>query len=63
MRISEITQRDLSIEVVDRLLFHGLEDTGENADCIHYRSWQREGGKIQDTCSMRSIIKGSEKFF
>ena len=34
MLVSRITEEDLTIEVIDRLLFQGLEDTGENADCI-----------------------------
>lgn len=34
MLVSQITEKDLTLEVVDRLLFQGLEDTGENADCI-----------------------------
>ena len=34
MLISKIMEEDLSTEVIDRLLFKGLEDTGENADCI-----------------------------
>lgn len=34
MLVSKIKEEDLTIEVVDRLLFQGLEDTGENADCI-----------------------------
>ncbi len=34
MLVSKIREEDLSIDVVDRLLFQGLEDTGENADCI-----------------------------
>ena len=34
MLVSKITEGDLSVETVDRLLFHGIEDTGENADCI-----------------------------
>lgn len=34
MLVSRITEENLSIEVIDRLLFQGLEDTGENADCI-----------------------------
>lgn len=34
MFVSNIKEEDLSIELVDRLLFQGLEDTGENADCI-----------------------------
>ena len=32
--VSGIKETDLSNELVDRLLFEGLEDTGENADCI-----------------------------
>ena len=34
MLVSRIKEEDLTFEVVDRLLFQGLEDTGENADCI-----------------------------
>ena len=34
MLVSKITEKDLTIQVVDRLLFQGLEDTGEHADCI-----------------------------
>ena len=34
MFVSSIKEEDLSVELVDRLLFQGLEDTGENADCI-----------------------------
>ena len=34
MLVSRITEENLTIEVIDRLLFQGLEDTGENADCI-----------------------------
>ena len=34
MLISQIKEEDLTLEMVDRLLFQGLEDTGENADCI-----------------------------
>lgn len=34
MLVSKIKEADLTIELVDRLLFQGLEDTGENADCI-----------------------------
>lgn len=34
MFVSSIKEEDLTFEVVDRLLFKGLEDTGENADCI-----------------------------
>ncbi len=34
MLVSEITEKDLTLELVDRLLFQGIDDTGENADCI-----------------------------
>lgn len=34
MLVSRITEEDLTFEVIDRLLFQGLEDTGENVDCI-----------------------------
>ncbi len=34
MWVSEITEVNLADELVDRLLFEGLEDTGENVDCI-----------------------------
>ena len=34
MLVSSIKEEDLSVELVDRLLFQGLEDTGEDADCI-----------------------------
>lgn len=34
MFISSIKEGDLSVELVDRLLFQGIEDTGENVDCI-----------------------------
>ena len=34
MLVSKIREEDLTIETVDRLLFQGLEDTGECADCI-----------------------------
>ena len=34
MFVSRIKEEDLTPQVVDRLLFQGLEDTGENADCI-----------------------------
>lgn len=34
MLVSSIKEEDLSVELVDRLLFQGLEDTGENVDCI-----------------------------
>lgn len=34
MLVSMISEDDLTIEIIDKLLFQGLEDTGENADCI-----------------------------
>lgn len=34
MLVSEIREENLTNQVVDRLLFQGLKDTGENADCI-----------------------------
>ena len=34
MQVSKIKEEDLTIEIIDRLLFQGLEDTGEKADCI-----------------------------
>ena len=34
MQVSKITEEELTDEVIDRLLFEGLEDSGEQADCI-----------------------------
>lgn len=34
MLVSQIKEEDLTLEVIDRLLFQGIEDTGENADCV-----------------------------
>ena len=34
MLVSQITEEDLTPELVDRLLFQELIDTGENADCM-----------------------------
>ncbi len=34
MWVSKIEEKDLTPEIVDRLLYEGLEDTGENVDCI-----------------------------
>ncbi len=34
MLVSEIKEKDLTFEIVDRLLFQDLEDTEESADCI-----------------------------
>ena len=34
MLVSKIKEEDLTFEMIDRLLFQGLEDSGKNADCI-----------------------------
>jgi len=34
MLVSQIKEEELTLEIIDRLLFQGLEDTGEKADCI-----------------------------
>ncbi len=34
MLVSKIKEKDLTVEVIDKLLFQGIEDTGEDADCI-----------------------------
>lgn len=34
MFVSTITEENLTLETVDRLLFQGLEDSGDPADCI-----------------------------
>lgn len=34
MLVSQIKETDLTIELIDKLLFQNIEDTGENADCI-----------------------------
>ena len=34
MLVSKIKEEDLTSDVIDRLLFQGLEDSGANADCI-----------------------------
>lgn len=34
MWVSKITQEDLTNDVIDRLLFEGLQDQGASADCI-----------------------------
>lgn len=34
MWVSKITEHDLTNEIIDRILFEGIEDTGENVDCI-----------------------------
>lgn len=34
MWVSKITKEDLTNDVIDRLLFEGLNDNGANVDCI-----------------------------
>lgn len=34
MFVSAIKENDLTFEIIDKLLFQGLEDTGEDVDCI-----------------------------
>ena len=34
MWVSKITKEDLTNDVIDRLLFEGLNDTGASVDCI-----------------------------
>ena len=34
MLVSTLTRDNLNEDIIDRLLFEGLEDTGENADCV-----------------------------
>ena len=34
MLVSKITEADLTPEIIDRILFQDITDTGENADCI-----------------------------
>lgn len=34
MWVSKITEDNLTSDVVDRLLFQGINDTGMNVDCI-----------------------------
>lgn len=34
MLVSQIKEEDLTVEIIDRLLFQGLADIGEKADCI-----------------------------
>ena len=34
MWVSKITEENLTNDVIDRLLFDGLNDTGENVDCV-----------------------------
>lgn len=49
MFVSTITEENLTLETVDRLLFQGLEDSGDPADCIieHHRYYfQAEGNRF-----------------
>ena len=34
MQISQITENNLTDEIIDSILFEGIEDTGENVECI-----------------------------
>jgi uncharacterized SAM-binding protein YcdF (DUF218 family) len=34
MLISKLNDQDLTAEIIDRILFHGIVDTGDPADCI-----------------------------
>lgn len=34
MLVSSLKEEDLTVELIDQLLFHDITDTGENADCI-----------------------------
>lgn len=34
MKVSEINEQNLTEELVDKILYEGLEDSGESADCI-----------------------------
>ena len=34
MLVSKIKEENLTVEIIDKLLFQGLEDTGESAECI-----------------------------
>ena len=34
MFVSELCEKNLTVDLIDRLLFQGLKDTGEKADCI-----------------------------
>ena len=34
MLISELKTENLTDEIIDRVLFEGIDDTGENVDCI-----------------------------
>lgn len=34
MWVSKITEEDLTDEIIDRLLYEGIEDTGETGECI-----------------------------
>ena len=43
MRVSEITEENLTNEIIDCLLFEGMEDTGESVDCIIVLEIPEEG--------------------
>lgn len=34
MLISELTKDVLTDDIIDRVLFKGIDDTGENVDCM-----------------------------
>lgn len=34
MRVSNITEADLTNDIIDRILFENLNDTGEDVECI-----------------------------
>ena len=39
MWVSKITEEDLTDEIIDRLLYEGIEETGETGECITL-SWE-----------------------
>lgn len=34
MKVSSIKKTDLTKDIIDKILYEGLEDTGETGDCI-----------------------------
>ena len=46
MLVSEIKEVDLTIDFIDKLLFQGFEDTGEDADCIVYQIYIHNSRKM-----------------
>ena len=48
MLVSEIKEVDLTIDFIDKLLFQGFEDTGEDADCIVYQIYIHNSRKMND---------------